>query len=65
LSERGIEAIAASQKLKRLEVVTFDGNPADPTDRVEYYDETNSHMVPTEAGKKLEAKYGPLRWLHR
>jgi hypothetical protein len=62
LSERGIEAIAASQKLKRLEVVTFDGNP---TDRVEYYDETNSHMVPTEAGKKLEAKYGPLRWLHR
>jgi hypothetical protein len=65
LTARGIEAIAASPHLERLEVATFDGNPADPTDRVEYYDETRTHLVPTEAGKALEAKYGPLRWLHR
>ena len=40
------------------------GNPADPVDRLEYYDETNTHRVPTAAGKALEAKYGRLRWLH-
>ena len=65
LTARGIEAIAASPHLKQLEVVALDGNPADPVDRVEYVDETNTHRVPTEAGKALEAKYGPLRWLHR
>jgi uncharacterized protein (TIGR02996 family) len=65
LTARGIEALAASPHLKRLEVVNLDGNPADPVDRLEYYDETNQHAVPTEAGKALEAKYGPLRWLRR
>jgi uncharacterized protein (TIGR02996 family) len=65
LTARGIEALAASPHLKRLEVVNLDGNPADPVDRLEYYDETNQHAVPTEAGKALEAKHGPLRWLRR
>lgn len=65
LTERGIEAIAASPYLKDLEVVNLDGNPADPVDRVEHYDETSTHAVPTEAGKALEAKYGRLRWLRR
>lgn len=65
ISAKGIEAIAASSHLKKLEVVNLDGNPADPVDRQEYYDETNYHFVPTEAGKALEAKYGRLRWLHR
>jgi hypothetical protein len=46
-------------------MVNLDGNPADPVDRLEYYDETNQHAVATEAGKALEAKYGPLRWLRR
>ena len=64
LTERGIEAIAASPHLRGLEVVSLDGNPADPVDRIEQYDETNTHSVPTERGKALEAKYGPLRWLH-
>ena len=61
---RGIEALAASPRLKQLKVVNLDGNPDDPVDRLEYYDETNTHRVPTDAGKALEAKYGPLRWLH-
>jgi len=65
LSATGIESLAASQHLKRLEMVNLDGNPADPVDRLEYYDETNQHPVPTEAGKALEAKYGKLRWLRR
>lgn len=65
LTARGIEALAASPHGKRLEVVTLDGNAADPVDRLEYYDETHQHAVPTDAGKALEAKYGPLRWLHR
>ncbi|MBV8760675.1 MAG: hypothetical protein JO257_25505 [Deltaproteobacteria bacterium] len=64
ISARGIEALAASPHLKALEMVNLDGNPADPVDRLEYYDETNTHRVPTAAGKALEAKYGPLRWLH-
>ena len=64
ISARGIEAIAASPHLKRLEVVSLDGNPADPVDRLEYVDETNTQRVPTDAGKLLETKYGPLRWLH-
>ena len=64
ISARGIEALAASPHLKQLELVHLDGNPADPVDRLEYYDETNTHLVPTAAGKALEAKYGPLRWLH-
>jgi uncharacterized protein (TIGR02996 family) len=55
LSATGIESLAASQHLKRLEMVNLDGNPADPVDRLEYYDETNQHAVPTEAGKALEA----------
>jgi hypothetical protein len=65
LSERGVEAIAASAILKGLQVVNLEPNPADPVDRQEYYDETNFHFVPTEAGKALEAKYGPIRWLRR
>ncbi|MGZ3422229.1 MAG: hypothetical protein ACXVEE_30445 [Polyangiales bacterium] len=65
LTPRGIEAIAASRHLEHLEVATFDGNPADPTDRKEYFSETSYDYVPTEAGKALERKYGPLRWLHR
>ena len=65
LSATGIEALAASPHLKRLEMVNLDGNPADPVDRLEYYDETNQHAVPTEAGQALETKYGKLRWLRR
>ena len=65
LSERGVEAIPASAILKGLQVVNLEPNPADPVDRQEYYDETNFHFVPTEAGKALEAKYGPIRWLRR
>ncbi len=64
-TERGVEAIAASPHLKNLEVVNLEPNQADPVDRVEYYDETRQHAVPTDAGKALEAKYGPLRWLRR
>ncbi len=65
LTERGIEALAASPHLKELEVVNLEPNQLDPVDRIEYYNETNTHYVPTEAGKALEAKYGRLRWLHR
>ena len=64
ISARGIEALAASKNLAALAMVNLDGNPADPVDRLEYYDETHTHRVPTDAGKALEAKYGPLRWLH-
>lgn len=64
-TERGVAAIAASRYLKQLYAVNLEPNAADPVDRLEYYDETHQHAVPTEAGKSLEAKYGPLRWLRR
>lgn len=62
---RGVEAIAASPYLKQLYAVNLEPNAVDPVDRLEYYDETHQHAVRTEAGKALEAKYGPLRWLRR
>jgi len=64
-TERGVDALAASPHLKGLEVANLEPNQLDPVDRLEHYDETNTHYVPTDAGKRLEAKYGPLRWLHR
>jgi hypothetical protein len=64
LTARGIEAIAASKQLPRLTRVHLDGNPEDPVDRIEYVDAT-PHVVATDAGQALEAKYGPLRWLRR
>ena len=65
LTERGIDALAASPYLKKLEVVNLEPNQLDPVDRLEYYDETHQHAVPTEAGRRLEERYGPLRWLRR
>jgi len=64
IGARGIEALAASTRLGALAQVNLGANPADPVDRLEYYDETHQHRVPTAAGQALEAKYGPLRWLH-
>ena len=65
ITARGIEALAASKHLLSLALVSLDGNPADPVDRLAYHDETPQHVIPTPAGQALEAKYGPLRWLHR
>ena len=36
----------------------------DPVDRRVFSDDTHYDWVPTEAGKALEAKHGPLAWLH-
>lgn len=65
ITERGIEAIAASPHLRNLETVELDFNPGfNPVDSFDYHDETHRHRVPTDSGKLLEGKYGPLRWLH-
>lgn len=65
ITARGIEALASSSQLRNLERVNLDANPGgDPSDAFEDHDETNRHRIPSEAGKTLEAKYGPLRWLH-
>ena len=45
-------------------MVNLGANPDDPVDQLVYYDATNTHRVPTAAGKALEARYGALRWLH-
>jgi hypothetical protein len=65
ISAVGVEALAASTRLTRLEMVNLDGNPNDPCDRQTYFSDTDWEWVPTEAGRALEAKYGPLKWLRR
>lgn len=64
---RGFEALAASPRLARLEMVNLDGHPDDPVDRLIFEDDaqTRARVERTEAGKALEAKYGPTRWLRR
>ncbi|MGN6110665.1 MAG: hypothetical protein ACTHU0_36520 [Kofleriaceae bacterium] len=66
LTDRGIEALAAASKnLPALATVVLDLNPGtDPIDERKYHGETHHHRVPTEAGRALEQKYGPIRWLH-
>jgi Leucine Rich Repeat (LRR) protein len=65
LTSRGLEAICASPHLKGLIFcsVAFNDCP-DPVDRREYYNESQFEWVPTPIGKELEAKHGPLPWLH-
>jgi hypothetical protein len=65
ITDRGIEALAASPRLRNLETVELDFNPGtNPVDTFELHDETNRHREHSQAGAALEAKYGPLRWLH-
>ena len=67
LTDAGIETLAAASKLtlKSLKSVDLNSNPAkDPTDESWLVDETTRERFETERGKQLEAKYGPLPWLH-
>lgn len=62
IDERGVEAIAT--KLRALEHVELRGNPYDPVDVLDDVSETRREYVSTALGRALEAKLGPLPWLH-
>lgn len=66
LTDVALEAIASSPHLRHLEDVHFNLNPGrNPIDEIEFHqDGITPYRVPTEEGRALEAKYGPLRWLH-
>lgn len=68
IGDVGLEALAAatSSTLGSLQAVGFDlNNVRDPADRRGSIDDSGSEVsIPTDEGKALEAKYGPLRWLH-
>lgn len=60
----GAGALAASDRLPRLAYVRFFGNPVDPGER-QAHDQgvVVDAWLPPE-GEALEARFGPIRWLH-
>lgn len=60
----GADALAASQTLPQLAYVRFFGNPCDPGER-QGHDQgvVVDSWLPPE-GEALEARHGPIRWLH-
>jgi uncharacterized protein (TIGR02996 family) len=65
LSFAAAEALAASPHLPRLRYAEFDGNPCDPADRVGRDSGIVVAVAESEDGKRLEARFGRLRWLRR
>jgi len=60
----GLEALAGSRGLAQLAYVDFFGNPVDPAEQ--YTDDQGvilERRLPAQ-GQALEARHGPLRWLH-
>lgn len=64
LTEKSGLAMAASKGLGKLTYANFRGNPYDPTNQYSHDGEiVGSIWLPPE-GKRLEARHGPLPWLH-
>lgn len=65
LTLRAAEALALSKQLPALAFADFTGNPVDPGEQLgmDSGDIVHSEMPPE--GQALEARFGPLRWLHR
>jgi uncharacterized protein (TIGR02996 family) len=60
----GVEALAASESLRRLVWLGLDYNPADPRETAGVEGMMIQHVVLPPEGQALEAKYGPISWLH-
>ncbi|MEO8841905.1 MAG: leucine-rich repeat domain-containing protein [Kofleriaceae bacterium] len=69
IGPRGLEALAASKRMPELIHVELDGNRIESPFETFGIDEMTGLVnrqginLP-DAGKQLEAKYGPLAWLH-
>ena len=65
ITQNGLEMIAASPHLRGLKYLCLRGNDVDdPIDRWTSEGEAIIWTEVREAGRALEAKYGPLEWLH-
>lgn len=65
ITQKGLEMIAASSHLRGLKYLSLrDNDVQDPGDRWTYEGEAIIWTEVREAGRALEAKYGPLEWLH-
>lgn len=64
LTPRAGVALARSKSLPRLVYANFSGNPYNPIDEYSTEDGVVASTWPTKDGARLEAKHGPLPWLH-
>jgi hypothetical protein len=60
----GAEELAKSRGLDKLRYVNFYGNNVDPTENLVLDQGVVLESILPEAGKELEARNGPIRWLH-
>lgn len=60
----GAEELAKSKGLKQLKYVNFYGNEVDPTENLVVDQGVVIDTILPEEGAILEARYGPIRWLH-
>lgn len=64
LTNAGVEAIAAAPGLKGLKFLGVMQNPCDPPIDKIFFDENVWAWGATEFGQALDARHGPLAWLH-
>ena len=64
LTNAGVEAIAAAPGLKGLKFLGVMQNPCDPPVDKIFFDESVWAWGATEFGQALDARHGPLAWLH-
>lgn len=62
ITQAGVEALAASPFLAKLEYLSLDGNPCNPIPEVTDYDGDYQASRPALA-EQLERQYGPRPWL--
>lgn len=65
IGPRGVEALLASPTIRAIPVVRLDYNPCDPAQQYSYdcHGTIADTWLPDE-GKRAEAAYGRIRWLH-
>lgn len=60
----GVDALARSDSLRKVVWLGLAYNPADPRETAGVEGMQIQHVVLPPEGQALEAKYGPIRWLH-
>jgi uncharacterized protein (TIGR02996 family) len=63
ISQKGVEALITSPCLKKLSFVWLDGNPCNPVENAGFDQGCLVDIQMPEAGRKLEARFGPIKWL--
>ncbi len=63
INQEGVEALITSPFLKKLGYVWLEGNPCNPVETAGFDQGCLVDKQMPEAGRKLEARFGPIRWL--